>query len=173
MLVDITSTRMLGAYGFLARVFNCFDKNKLSIDVIASSEVSVSLTLNKRLEVKRKERDAGGLVQDPAKQARDPSGSTVLDAVVEELSEVASVELTSGHAIITLIANVEQSSAVMATVFGVLKELGVQVEMLSQGASKVNISFIIPGDKEKDVVKALHACFFEDTCLVPMEECEA
>ena len=92
-LVDVVSTRMLGAHGFLARVFNCFDKNKLSIDVIASSEVSVSLTLNKRLEVKRKERDAGGLVQDPAKQARDPSGSTVLDAVVEELSEVASVEL--------------------------------------------------------------------------------
>lgn len=132
VLVDITSTRMLGAYGFLARVFNCFDKNKLSIDVIASSEVSVSLTLNKRLEVKRKERDAGGLVQDPAKQARDPSGSTVLDAVVEELSEVASVEITSGHAIITLIANVGKSSQVLSSVFGVMAALGIPVTMLSQ-----------------------------------------
>ena len=93
--------------------------------------------------------------------------------MIEDLSDVADITVTPDRAIITLIANVEQSSAVMATVFGVLKELGVQVEMLSQGASKVNISFIIPGDKEKDVVKALHACFFEDTCLVPMEECEA
>ena len=141
VLVDITSTRMLGAYGFLARVFNCFDKNKLSIDVIASSEVSVSLTLNKRLEVKRKERDAGGLVQDPAKQARDPSGSTVLDAVVEELSEVASVELTSGHAIITLIANVGKSSQVLSSVFGVMAALGIPVTMLSQARATATTPF--------------------------------
>ena len=199
VLVDITSTRMLGAYGFLARVFNCFDKNKLSIDVIASSEVSVSLTLNKRLEVKRKERDAGGLVQDPAKQARDPSGSTVLDAVVEELSEVASVELTSGHAIITLIANVGKSSQVLSSVFGVMAALGIPVTMLSQaratattpfrpraprraprptphaspecssqGASKVNISMVVPEERATEAIKELHKCFFEGECSVPV-----
>ena len=42
--------------------------------------------------------------------------------------------------------------------------------MLSQGASKVNISFVVPGDKEKEVIQALHACFFEDYCIVPSED---
>ena len=43
-----------------------------------------------------------------------------------------------------------------------------QVEMLSQGASKVNISLVVPGEREKEVIQALHACFFEDMCMVPM-----
>ena len=191
------ATRMLGAYGFLARVFNCFDKNKLSIDVIASSEVSVSLTLNKRLEVKRKERDAGGLVQDPAKQARDPSGSTVLDAVVEELSEVASVELTSGHAIITLIANVGKSSQVLSirlrrdggagnpgdhAVAGTRDRHHPDYERaraapasdptclpgtLFAGRRGVNISMVVPEERATGAIKELHKCFFGGECGVP------
>jgi len=40
--------------------------------------------------------------------------------------------------------------------------------MISQGASKVNISFIIPGKREKEVIQALHSCFFEDECIVPV-----
>ena len=58
----------------------------------------------------------------------------------------------------------------LTTVFEVLSALGVQVEMISQGASKVNISLVIPGDREKEVIQALHACFFEGECLVPMNE---
>lgn len=50
-LIDITSTRMLGAYGFLSKVFDTFEKHKLSVDVLASSEVSVSLTLDKKSSV--------------------------------------------------------------------------------------------------------------------------
>jgi len=56
----------------------------------------------------------------------------------------------------------------MAVVFQVMSALDVQVEMLSQGASKVNISLVVPGEREKEVIQALHACFFEDACLVPM-----
>lgn len=69
--------------------------------------------------------------------------------------------LSSGHSIITLIANVEQSSNVMALVFAVMASLGVQVEMLSQGASKVNISLVVPTESEVEAIQALHACFFE------------
>ena len=169
-VIDITSTRMLGSYGFLAEVFGSFKRNKLSVDVVATSEVSVSLTLNKAIDVLSKVQSGPLNMKWAETQDIEDVG---LRSVIEDLSDVSDITVTPDRAIITLIANVEQSSAVMATVFGVLKELGVQVEMLSQGASKVNISFIIPGDKEKDVVKALHACFFEDTCLVPMEECEA
>ena len=169
-MVDIVSTRMLGDYGFLAQVFDSFKRNKLSVNVVATSEVSVSLTLNKAIDVLSKVQSGPLNMKWAETQDIEDVG---LRSVIEDLSDVSDITVTPDRAIITLIANVEQSSAVMATVFGVLKELGVQVEMLSQGASKVNISFIIPGDKEKDAVKALHACFFEDTCLVPMEECEA
>ena len=55
VLIDIASTRMLGAFGFLAHVFNSFKRHKLSVDVVATSEVSVSLTLNKIMNIKRKD----------------------------------------------------------------------------------------------------------------------
>ena len=48
--------------------------------------------------------------------------------------------------------------------------LDLQVEMLSQGASKVNISLVVPQEKAEDALRALHSCFFEDVCLVPMDE---
>jgi len=85
----------------------------------------------------------------------------------------STIEAKGGRSIITLIANVAQSSNVMAVVFQVMSALGVQVEMLSQGASKVNISLVVPGEREIEVIQALHACFFEDACLVPMGECAA
>ena len=62
------------------------------------------------------------------------------------------------------------ASNVLAVVFQVLSSLGVQVEMLSQGASKVKISLVVPGEREQEVIQALHACFFEDSCLVPMQQ---
>jgi len=88
--------------------------------------------------------------------------------VLDDLSDVADIEVTGGRSIVTLIANVKQSSHLIATVFEVLSTLNVQVEMLSQGASKVNISIVIPGEREKEVVRALHSCFFEEdeACMV-------
>jgi len=132
-LVDIVSTRMLGQSGFLARLFAEFAKNSISVDMIATSEVSVSLTLDA-------EKD--------------------LTAVCRELSEYASVEVKTGKAIITIIGDVRRSSEILHEAFGVCKKLGIQVQMVSQGASKVNISFIV-NDKEADtLVKELHRFFF-------------
>ncbi|KAG8459880.1 hypothetical protein KFE25_010929 [Diacronema lutheri] len=149
-MVDITSTRMLGQYGFLAQVFKTFETHKLSVDVIASSEVSVSLTLNKKIELPKLERDGFA------------KGSHELNAIVRDLSLCADVRVTSGHSIVTLIADVKRSSSVMAVVFSVMARLGIQVEMMSQGASKVNISLVVPEEREKEAVSALHKCFFED-----------
>ncbi|KAL1508800.1 hypothetical protein AB1Y20_004895 [Prymnesium parvum] len=147
-MVDITSTRMLGAHGFLARTFEAFAKHAISVDTIASSEVSVSLTLNRNLALPRKDRN-------------EAPEATALDALVRELSAFAEVHTSDGHTIITLIANVEKSSSVMAQVFSVMSEHGIQVEMLSQGASKVNISLVVPEARGVDAIKALHAHFFE------------
>jgi len=163
-IVDITSTRMLGSYGFLSKVFESFKNRKLSVDVVATSEVSVSLTLNKNVEILTKVQD-GPLNQRWAHNCEDAA----LRGVVEDLSDFSEIDIKGSRSIITLIANVEESSSVLAVVFQVLTALGVQVEMMSQGASKVNISFVVPGSREKEVIQSLHACFFEDSCLVPME----
>jgi len=163
-IVDITSTRMLGAYGFLSSVFESFKRNKLSVDVVATSEVSVSVTLNKNVEM------LYGAQKSPSNQEWAESIQDVgLRGVIEDLSDVASLDVKAERSIVTLIANVQESSNVMAVVFQVLTALDVQVEMISQGASKVNISIVVPGDREKEVIKALHSCFFEDSCIVPMQ----
>jgi len=145
-LMDIHSLQMLGAYGFLGAVFSDFEKNKVSVDVLASSEVSVSVTLDK----KQREEDIASLCKD--------------------LSSFAEVELHADRAILTLIADVERSSDVLATVFRSFSAHGIKVEMMSQGASKVNISFIVREDQIDDAILKLHSCFFEDQCDVGLVE---
>mmetsp|Transcript_4764 Transcript_4764/g.6632 ORF Transcript_4764/g.6632 Transcript_4764/m.6632 type:complete len:543 (-) Transcript_4764:86-1714(-) len=141
-LMDIQSTQMLGAYGFLAKVFGDFEKNRLSVDVLASSEVSVSLTLDK------KQKDE------------------CIQCLMDDLKPYADVTLKEHRSILTLITDVEKSSEVLATVFRVFATQGIQVEMMSQGASKVNISFIVSDDQLETAVLNLHKCFFEDKCVV-------
>lgn len=136
-LVDIVSTWMLGQYGFLSRVFSIFEEQKVSVDCVATSEVSISLTLDKKQ-------------QDDTKEQR----------LVDALSEVASVTVHPNRAIISLIANVKRSSEVLSIVFDALKEAGIQVEMLSQGASKVNISLIVKDEDAERATKVLHDSFF-------------
>lgn len=133
---------MLGAYGFLARVFGDFEKNKISVDVLASSEVSVSVTLDK-------------------KQRLDSIRNLITD-----MTPYADVTLKQNRSILTLIADVGKSSEVLATVFRVFHERGIQVKMMSQGASKVNISFILDSSQLNDAILQLHKCFFENDCVV-------
>ncbi|MDR0497740.1 MAG: aspartate kinase [Treponema sp.] len=138
-LVDIVSSRMLGQHGFLAEVFSCFAKYGVSVDMVATSEVSVSLTLD--------------AVHD-------------LTVLVNDLSKIASVEIKTGKAIVTIIGDVYRSSEILSRTFRICELLGVQVQMISQGASKVNISFIVDDKEAAEVVKGLHGDFF-DTVLSP------
>jgi aspartate kinase len=133
-LVDIVSTRMLGQYGFLAEVFSTFARHSISVDMVATSEVSVSLTLDADYD---------------------------LAALKRELTKIASVEIKTGKAIVTIIGNVRRSSEILARAFRTCQLIGVPVQMVSQGASKVNISFIVDDAEAVEVVKALHLDFFE------------
>ena len=141
-LLDIQSTEMLGAYGFLATVFGDLERRRLSVDVLASSEVSVSLTLDKKQD------------------------DVDVRAAMEDLRPYADVELKGDLAILTLIADVERTSEVLATVFRVFHARDIEVKMMSQGASKVNISFVLRNDQIDDAVLNLHYCFFEDRCII-------
>ena len=134
-LVDIVSTRMLGQYGFLAEVFSCFARHKISVDMLATSEVSVSLTVD---------------------------SSQDLSLIKKELSRIASVDIKAEKAIITIVGNVKRSSEILARAFRICQLIGVTVQMVSQGASKVNISFIVNGSEAVDVVKALHLDYFPE-----------
>lgn len=150
-LVDVVSTRMLGQYGFLAKVFNVFERHKLSVDVVATSEVSVSLTLASD------RRDLIDLVVAEL-SATDKSQTSNSDSV----QPIAQVNVQEGRSIISLIANVKRSSDVMAAVFEILRREHIQVEMLSQGASKVNISLVVKDCDLKVALEALHQHFFAD-----------
>ncbi len=132
-IFDIVSTRMLGASGFLAHIFNQFLKWNVSIDVISTSEVSVSCTVNTK-------KDLSGLVED--------------------LARVADVKLRPGKAIVTVICDVAHSSAILASGFSALADEGINVQMISQGASKVNISVLVEESEADRTVQILHKAYF-------------
>ena len=132
-LIDIVSTRMLGQSGFLAHVFNQFLKWDISIDVIATSEVSVSLTTNT-------DKDLSGLKKD--------------------LEQYASIDIKNQKSIVTIICDVTRTSEILQAAFSALLKENINVQMISQGASKVNISMICEDSEVTQVVQALHKAYF-------------
>ncbi|RLN39443.1 aspartokinase 1, chloroplastic [Panicum miliaceum] len=151
-MLDIVSTRMLGQYGFLAKVFSIFEDLGISVDCVATSEVSISLTL------------------DPSKLwSRELIQQQELDHVVEELEKFAVVHLLQRRSIISLIGNVQRSSLILEKTFNVLRRNGVNVQMISQGASKVNISLVVNDSEAKQCVQALHSAFFENGFMSEVE----
>nr|CAB3475309.1 unnamed protein product [Digitaria exilis] len=117
-MLDIVSTRMLGQFGFLARVFAIFEDLGISVDCVATSEVSISVSL------------------DPSKIWCREHIQQELDNVVKELEKIAIVHLLQQRVIISLIGNVRRSSLILEKAFHVLRKSGVNVQMISQGASK-------------------------------------
>lgn len=134
-LVNISSTRMLDAAGYLARVFEVLRRHDVSVDVISTSEVSVSLTV-------------------------DPRHSKQLDAALEELGKVASVRRWENKAIVAVVGEgMQVQPGVAARVFNVMGNAGINIEMISQGASELNITFVVEDAQADDAMRALHAEF--------------
>ena len=130
-LINVHSTRMLMAHGFLHRIFEVFDRFETSVDMVATTEISVSLTID---------------------------DTRNLDAVCEQLRQFAEVEIVSGQAIICLVGdNIRYTPGVVRRVFDALD---VNVAMMSQGASLRNISFVVEEADLKRAVAALHGEFF-------------
>ncbi|CAM6043037.1 unnamed protein product [Sphagnum compactum] len=144
-MVDIQSTRMLGRVGFLAKVFTTFEKLGISVDVLATSEVSISLTL------------------DPSKLWSRELIQQELDKMKTELQSIgAVVNLVKRRSIISLICNVKRSSLILEKVFEVFNKNNVNVQMISQGASKVNISMVVDDAEAESLVIQLHKVFFPE-----------
>jgi aspartate kinase len=134
MLVNIHSTRMLMAHGFLRRIFEVFDRHETPVDMVATSEVSVSLTIDNTAQTKR---------------------------ICEELSEFSEVSMESDQAIVCLVGeNIRYTPGVASRVFHALGD--VNVRMISQGASLLNLSVVVAEKDLRRAVEALHTEFFSE-----------
>ena len=130
--VQITSARMLGAYGFLRALFEVFDQHRTVVDVVTTSEVSVSLSLD----------DASSL----------PS-------IVEELELLGTVRVEKGRAIICVVGEgLRGTPGIAAKVFSTISDIN--VSLISQGASSINFTFAIEEDRVNEAVRRLHEAFF-------------
>lgn len=131
--IDVTSTRMLMAYGFLSRVFAVFERFRTPVDVVTTSEVSVSVTIDDRRR---------------------------LAEIVEALSAFAQVDVQDGMAIVCAVGEGLRSEAALATrVLGALE--GLPLEMVSQAGSRKNITVVVPAADAAAAMARLHARFFE------------
>ncbi len=133
-IVNIRSTRMLMARGFLRRIFEIFDRHETSVDMVSTSEVSVSLTL------------------DHTEQ---------LEEILRELGEFSEASTESNQAIVCLVGeNIRHTPGIAGRAFSVLRTSNIR--MISQGASLLNLGFVIAERDVKAAVAALHDEFFSE-----------
>jgi aspartate kinase len=130
--VQVSSARMLGAYGFLRALFEVFDRHRTVVDVVTTSEVSVSLSLDE---------------------------ATALPAIVEELQELGTVGVEKNRAIICVVGEgLRGTPGIAARVFSTISDIN--VTLFSQGASSINFTFAVEEECVKEVVTRLHEEFF-------------
>jgi aspartate kinase len=132
-VVLISQPRMLMAYGFVARVFEIFERHRTPVDLIATSEVSISLTLD---------------------------DAAALEAIQSDLASLGEVQIFQPMAIVSLVGQgFVRTSGLAGRIFQALRE--VNVVMISFGASDVNLSFVVSQDEAEKTVRLLHHEFFE------------
>jgi aspartate kinase len=133
-VVDIRSTRMLMAHGFLKNIFEVFDRYETPVDMLATSEISVSLTID---------------------------DGRHLEAICDEVRPYADISAESGQAIVCVVGdNLRSTPRVAARVFGALNEI--PVRMISQGASRLNVSFVVAESDATRAAQLLHEEFFAE-----------
>jgi aspartate kinase len=134
VVVSITSSRMLMAHGFLRRIFEIFDRHETAVDMVTTSEVNVSLTID------------------------NPKN---LRAIVSDLSEIAEVSIEESQSIVSLVGdNIRHTPGIAARVFTAMD--GINIRMISQGASRLNISFVVDAADLKRSVESLHNELFTE-----------
>ena len=131
-VINVTSDRMLMAHGFLARLFTVFDKHETPVDMVATSEVSVSMTLD---------------------------DTRHLEGLLADLQSFGEVTVERDQALICLVGeNLKYTPGVAARIFSSIVD--VNVSMISHGASAINVSFIVADGVAEKAIKALHREFF-------------
>ena len=131
-VINVISSRMLLAFGFLKKIFEIFEKYKTSVDLISTSEVSVSITVDNTFSIKN---------------------------ITEELSLIGSVSVEEKNTIVSLVGlGVWKRPETLSLVFNALKTI--PIRMVSLGSSDINLSFVVPDKRADETVQLLHNVFF-------------
>jgi aspartate kinase len=131
-VINIRAPRMLGAYGFLRALFEVFERHETVVDVLASGEVSISLTIEDRSR---------------------------LDPLLRDLADLGEVWIEEHRAIVAIVGiGLRNTPGLAARVFNAVWPAN--VEIISQGASAINMTFVVREEDGPDVVRRLHREFF-------------
>jgi aspartate kinase len=134
-LITITTGRMFGAHGFMSKVFDVFNRNGVDIHMIATSEVSISVTT--------------------------PKGQHV-EKAAEQIKEFADVAVDRDMSLISVVGEkMKGTPGVAARVTGAMARSGVSIRMISQGATEINIALLVRENQVKRAVRELHKEMFE------------
>ena len=135
LLINVSSSRMFNSYGFLERIFKIFGKYEISIDLISTSEVTLSLTIENRYS------------------------KEILDSMLLELKKIGKITLMKKKAIISLVGRrIGKELGHIGRTFNLLDEHDVEIGCISAGASKTNLSFVV---SEADVERVLNLIYDE------------
>ncbi len=135
-VVTIISPRMVARHGFISRIANVFDRHGVSIDMISTSEVSVSLTTDDDL--------------------------ASFPGLTEDLAKFSTVEVERCRGMVSIVgARIRRDCRLFSDVFRTVADTGTEIEMVSYGATRINLSFLIAADRVGTVVNALHRQYFE------------
>ena len=146
-VINVRSPRVLMAHGLLRRLFETFERHSCAPDLVSTSEASISVALDSSSDV-------GGLLRD--------------------LQNLGEVEVENGKAIICLVGKgIRGRVGIAASVFNAVAAANVNVHMISQGASEINISFVVEEDDVPKAVLALHKRFFEAKGSAPADDLRA
>jgi aspartate kinase len=141
-VLNISSTRMLGSYGFMKKIFDIFNDHSTSVDLVTTSEVSVSLSIEH---------------------------SPDLTGLLQQLEEFGSVTIQEHRAIVCIVGeNIKRERGLAARIFGRL--LDVPIDMISQGGSETNVTFVIREEDISRTVKELHDEFFSSITVTGVFE---
>jgi aspartate kinase len=133
-IIDVVASRMLMTHGYMKEVFTIFDKYQCPVDMVSTSEVSVSLSVD---------------------------SNEKLPAIAAELGKLADVKYEGRKALICMVGeDIRGRNGMAAQVFTAIRHINVR--MISQGASEINMSFMIDEDDADEAVRSLHAAFFQD-----------
>jgi len=132
--VQVTSARMLGAYGFLRALFEVFDRHRTAVDVVTTSEVSVSLSID----------DASALPE-----------------LIPDLQQLGKVEVEEGRTIVSIVGDgLRHTPGIAARLFSAISDIN--VSMISFGSSSVNLTFMVDEANARETIERLHRVCFED-----------
>jgi aspartate kinase len=133
-IIDVVASRMLMTHGYMREIFTIFDKHQCAVDMVSTSEVSVSLSVD---------------------------SNDKLPALAADLSKLADVKYEGRKALICMVGDdIRGRSGMAAQVFTAIRHINVR--MISQGASEINMSFMIDEEDADEAVRSLHAAFFQD-----------